>query len=163
MLVFLLLGLLGYMYISLYRTKPFDIREFDQEHHTTFENSGYRYSDGTVPNVYLFRGVPDGLAYSTVTIYETEYAEGGTNVPAFEVLAGSEYTVMSDPASVMLYRQLYSEEETYHPSFKVHFSREGCFCVLWIDANDIYTKDTDYIDEKDIVYIEKYLTDIFPR
>ena len=163
LLVFLILGLLGYMYISLYRTKPFDIRGFDQKHHTFFEGSGYRYSYGTVPNVYLFRGVPDGLGHSTVTVYETEYAVVGTNVPAFELLEESEHTVMSYPSSVMLYRRLYDEGETYHPSFKVHFSREGCFYVLWIDANDIYTKDNDYIDEKDVVYIEKYLTDIFSQ
>jgi hypothetical protein len=112
--------------------------------------------------VYLFRGVPDGLGYSTVTVYDTEYADVGTNVPAFELLAESEYMVLSYPSSVMLYRQLYSEDKIYRPSFKVHFSREGYFYVLWIDANDIYTKDNDYIDKNDIAYIERYLLEIFP-
>jgi len=163
-LILMIVFLLSFFYISLFpdRLNRFDFKAFDQKHHTTFENSGYRYSSGTVPNVYLFRGVPNGLGHSTVTVYETEYAEVGTNVPAFELLEESEHTVLSYPSSVMLYRQLYSEEETYHPSFKVHFSREGCFYVLWIDANDIYTKDNAVIDDKDIAYIERYLMEIFP-
>ena len=157
-----ILLLLSLMIVHRHFREPFDFKAFDQKHHTTFENSGYRYSYGTVPKVYLFRGVPDGLGYSTVTVYDTDYAEVGTNVPVFELLAESEYTVLSFPSSVMLYRRSYDESETYHPSFKVHFSREGCFYVLWIDANDIYTKDNAVIDDNDIAYIERYLLEIFP-
>ena len=168
--VFLILGLLGYMYISLYRTKPFDIREFDQKHHTTFENSGYFYSQqttlvppGYLTKVYIFHGVREGLGYSNIRVYNTRVDVDTTDIPNSVLLEESEHTVLSLPATVLLYKESGNTEEIYRPSFKVFFNREGCFYVLWINYDDIYTKDTDYIDEKDVVYIEKYLTDIFPR
>ena len=168
--VFLILGLLGYMYISLYRTKPFDIREFDQEHHTTFENSGYFYSQqttlvppGYLTKVYIFHGVREGLGYSNIRVYNTRVDVDATDLPDAVLLEESEHTVLSLPATILLYKESDSTKEIYRPSFKAFFDREGYFYVLWINYDDIYTKDTDYIDEKDVVYIEKYLTDIFSQ
>ena len=170
LLVFLILGLLGYMYISVYRTESFDIREFDQKHHTSFEGSGYFYSQQTtlVPSgypmkVYVFHGARERLGYSSIRVYNTRVDVDTTDIPNSVLLEESEHTVLSLPATILLYKESGNTEEIYRPSFKVFFDREGYFYVLWINYDDIYTKDTDYIDEKDVVYIEKYLTDIFSQ
>ena len=168
LLVFLILGLLGYMYSSFYRTGPFDIKEFDKKHHTAFEGSGYFYSrqmklvpPGYPLEVCLFHGERDALAYSSITVYNTAVTVDETAV-THEFLTKKECTVHSLPAAVVLYREYGSKETACHPAFQVSFGREGYFYVLLIEASDIYTKTDTVIDDRDIAYIEQYLEGIFP-
>ncbi|MBR2802372.1 MAG: hypothetical protein IKE21_07260 [Erysipelotrichaceae bacterium] len=142
--------------------RSFDFKEFDQKHHTTLEGSGYRYDGQPVPGVYLFRGAQNGLGYATVTVYDVDSAVVGEDQPASDILEKSEKTLLFLPSTVILYRGFDSKGETYCPSFKAYFSREGCFYVLWINYNDTYTKSDTVINDKDITYIEQYLKGIFP-
>ena len=142
--------------------RSFDFKEFDQKHHTALESSGYRYDGQSVPGVYLFRGAQNGLGYATVTVYDVDSAVVGEDQPASNILEKSEKTLLSYPLTVILYRGSDSKGETYCPSFKAYFSREGCFYVLLIEVSDIYTKSGTVIDDRDIIYIEQYLEGIFP-
>ena len=112
--------------------------------------------------VYVFHGARERLGYSSIRVYNTRVDVDTTDIPNSVLLEESEHTVLSLPATILLYKESDSTKEIYRPSFKVFFDREGYFYVLWINFNDIYTKDNAAIDDNDIAYIEKYLTDIFP-
>ena len=123
LLVFLILGLLGYMYISVYRTESFDIREFDQKHHTSFEGSGYFYSQQTtlVPpgypmKVYVFHGAREGLGYSSIRVYNTRVDVDTTDIPNSVLLEESEHTIRNPTArkrsTALLSKSSLTEKDT---------------------------------------------------